>query len=170
MTGRLDGKPYSRSILVGPTILERARQTADESRSADGVVWVRDVILFERLPLDGLSETSLRFDLLDAGTVWIDDVKLFKLAFSDAEQKALTRLVGVAEYRVSQERVLDLLQFLDGYWPRALREQIPDDSPLLETRRRSTNATERPAPAETSDQPEKKKNSLEKAFDRLKFW
>ena len=168
MTGRLDGKPYSRQILVGPTILERARAAAEsESNVNGGVVWVRDVILFERLPLAGLSETSLRFDLLGAGTVWIDDVKLFKLAFSDAEQKALTRLVGIAERRVSQERVLDLLQFLDGYWPRALREQIPDDSPLLESRRRATDAT---APAETPAKEEKKKNSLEKAFDRLKFW
>lgn len=174
LTGRLDGEPYSRQLLVGPTILERARRAAAESGdSDDGVVWVRDVILFERLPLDGLSETSLRFDLLGAGTVWLDDVKLFKLAFSDAEQKALTRLVGVAERRVSQEKILDLLQFLDGYWPRALREQIPDDSPLLESRRRASEATAPPAPAETPEKPEKpekKKNSLEKAFDRLKFW
>ncbi|MBQ7109605.1 MAG: hypothetical protein IJO06_00130 [Thermoguttaceae bacterium] len=170
LTARLDGEPYSRQVLVGPTILERARRVADESRPDDGVVWVRDVILFERLPLAGLSETSLRFDLLGAGDVWIDEVKLFKLAFSDDEQKALTRLVGIAEYRVSQERVLDLLQFLDGYWPRALREQIPDDSPLLESRRRITNAVGPVAPSAPPAQPEKKKNSLEKAFDRLKFW
>ena len=166
LTGRLDGKPFSRQILVGPTLLEKARRDA-ESRSDGGVVWIRDSILFERLPLDGLSETSLRFDLLGAGTVWIDDVKLFKLAFSENEQKALTRLVGIAEYRVSQDRVLDLLQFLDGYWPRALREQIPDDSPLLESRRRAPVA---PASDETPAKEEKKKNSFEKALDRLKFW
>ncbi len=170
LTCRLDGEPYSRQLSVGPTILERARRAAAESRPDNGVVWIRDVILFERLPLAGLSETSLRFDLLGPGTVWIDDVKLFKLAFSDAEQKALTRLVGVAEYRVSQERILDLLQFLDGYWPRALREQIPDDSPLLESRRRATDALGPPVPVETPAKPEKKKNSIEKAFDRLKFW
>ena len=79
----------------------------------------------------------------------------------------MTRLVGIAEYRVSQDRVLDLLQFLDGYWPRALREQIPDDSPLLESRRRAPVA---PASDETPAKEEKKKNSFEKALDRLKFW
>lgn len=170
LTGRLDGRPYSRQIAVGSTILERARRTAEESGATDGVVWVRDVILFERLPLDGLSETSLHFDLLGAGTVWLDEIELFKLAFSDAEQKALTRLVAVAERRVAQERTLDLLQFLDGYWPRALREQIPDDFPLLESRRRATDATGPVAPSAPSAQPAKKKNSIEKAFDRLKFW
>jgi len=170
LTGRLDGRPYSRQIVVGSTILERARRIAEESGATDGVVWVRDVILFERLPLDGLSETSLHFDLLGAGTVWLDEIELFKLAFSDAEQKALTRLVAVAERRVAQERTLDLLQLLDGYWPRALREQIPDDSPLLESRRRATDATGPVAPSASSAQPEKKKNSIEKAFDRLKFW
>ena len=170
LTGRLDGEPYSRQIAVGSTILERARRIAEESEASDDVVWVRDVILFERLPLDGLTETSLRFDLLGPGTVWLDEIELFKLAFSDAEQKALTRLVGIAERRVAQERILDLLQFLDGYWPRALCEQIPDGSPLLESRRQETDATGQVAPVETPAKKEKKKNSLEKAFDRLKFW
>ncbi|MBR4833622.1 MAG: hypothetical protein IKU86_04710, partial [Thermoguttaceae bacterium] len=165
LTGRLNGELYSRQVLVGPTILERARRAGAETEPVDGVVWVRDVILFESLPLDGLSETSLRFDLLGAGTVWLDEVKLFKLAFAGAEQKALTRLVGVAEYRVAQDRTLDLLQFFDGYWPRALAEQIPDDSPLLESRRRAPNA-----PSEAPEKPEKSKNSFQKAVDRLKFW
>lgn len=168
LTGRLDGEPYSRQVLVGPTILERARRAGAESD--DGVVWVRDVILFERLPLDGLAETSLRFDLLGAGTVWLDEIKLFKLAFADAEQKALARLVGVAEYRVAQDRALDLLQFFDGYWPRALAEQIPDDSPLLESRRRAPNAPTGSAPTEDPKKSEKSKNSFQKAVERLKFW
>ncbi|MBP3531994.1 MAG: hypothetical protein J6K25_12570 [Thermoguttaceae bacterium] len=167
LTGRLDGKPYSRQMLIGPSVLDRARNAAAESRSEDGVVWVRDSFLFDYLPLVGLSETSLRFDLLGPGTVWIDDVQLFKLGFSDDEQKALKRLVGIAEYRVSQDRILDLLQFLDGYWARSFREEIPDGSPLLESRRRATDAA---APAETPVKEEKKKNALEKAFDRLKFW
>lgn len=168
LTGRLDGEPYSRQVLVGPTILERARRAGAESD--DGVVWVRDVILFERLPLDGLAETSLRFDLLGAGTVWLDEIKLFKLAFADAEQKALARLVGVAEYRVAQDRALDLLQFFDGYWPRALAEQIPDDSPLLESRRRAPNAPTESAPTEDPKKSEKSKNPFQKAVERLKFW
>ncbi len=168
LTGRLNGEPYSRQVLVGPTVLERARRA--ETEADGGVVWARDVILFERLPLAGLSETSLRFDLLGAGTVWLDEVKLFKLAFADAEQKALTRLVGVAEYRVAQDRALDLLQFFDGYWPRALAEQIPNGSPLLEARRRTPTPAVDSAAREEVEKPEKSKNSLQKAFDRLKFW
>lgn len=172
LTGRFNGKPWSRQVLVGSQLLEQARKIAAESESKanGGVVWIRDSILFENLPFVGLSETSLRFDLLGAGTVWIDEVGVFKLGFDKNEKKALTRLVGIAERRVSQDQILDLLQFFDGYWPRAFREHIPDDSPLLESRRRAAEApVETPAQEEEKEK-EEKKNALEKTLDLLKFW
>lgn len=173
LTGRRDGAPYLRRLVVGPTILERARQQGAKP-DENGVVWIRDVVLFDRLPLDGFESASLRFDLLGPGRVWLDDVSLYKLAFADAEQNELMRVVNVAEFRISKNRVLDSLNLLDEYWAKLLKEEIPDDSPLLATRRGRT-ADVAAAPKETpADAPkkedEKPKNGFEKALEKLKFW
>ncbi len=167
LTGRLNGAAYNRRVAVGQTIIERARKL--QANSSDELIWVQDVALFNRLPLEGLEDLSLRFEICGKGTVWIDNIKLYKLAFANEEQNELMRSINTAEYRVSQDRVNDVLFMLDGYWAKLLKEQIPDDSPLLAA------LPDKPTKNESEPKNEDAKEQEEKGFitrtlDKMKFW
>ncbi|MBR5627248.1 MAG: family 10 glycosylhydrolase, partial [Thermoguttaceae bacterium] len=88
LTGRYQGMPYQRLLVVGPTVWERAHQLCQEGKikPENGILWIQDVVLFDHLPLNDLENVSLRFDMLASGTVWIDQIRLYKLAFADMEQ------------------------------------------------------------------------------------
>ncbi|MBP5622214.1 MAG: hypothetical protein J6X44_09385, partial [Thermoguttaceae bacterium] len=167
LVGRYYDKPFNRRVSVGPTVLKRS-QNLNQDDAENGIVWLRDVVLFDRLPLDGLEDLSLRFELCGAGSVWLDQIRLYKLAFTDAEQNELMKIINTAEFRVSKDRPLDLLFMLDGYWSKLLAEQIPENSDLLATR------LKRPATAallpEKEEAKQEEKGVLNKAFNKLKFW
>lgn len=96
------------------------------------------------LPLEGLSQLSMRFDLIGPGAVWIDDVQLFDLAFSKQEVNSLTKLLQWAHVTLQNGKVGDCMRLLDGYWPQFLEENVPLRSRLA---RRSDPSA--PPPAET---------------------
>lgn len=166
LVGRYYGKPFNRRVSVGSTVLKRSHNL-NQDDAENGVVWLRDVVLFDRLPLDGLEDLSLRFELCGVGAVWLDQIRLYKLAFTDAEQNELMKTINTAEFRVSKDRTLDTLFMLDGYWSKMLAEQIPENSELLATRPKR--------PATTALLPEKEEKKQEegvfnKALNKLKFW
>ena len=168
LVGRYNGKPFSRRVSVGSAVLKRS-QNLNQEDAENGIVWLRDVVLFDRLPLDGLEDLSLRFELCGSGSVWLDQIRLYKLAFTDAEQNELMKIINNAEFRVSQDRTLDVLFMLDGYWSKLLSEQIPEDSDLLAARpKRPVNASLLPEKEEENKQEEK--GVFNRAFNRLKFW
>lgn len=160
LAGKLNGFVFSRRIPIDPAVLTKASEQGQSEalRTAENVVWYNDVMLFDKLPLDGLEDLSLRFELGGPGEVWLDQIRLFSLAFANAEQAELMKLINTAEFRASQERVTDVMFMLDGYWARLLEEQIPDDSPLMASRpiRKATVATrppEKTGATETDENP-----------------
>jgi hypothetical protein len=90
-----------------------------------GVRWHRLIIPFDRLPPNGLDDFRIGFRLSAPGTVWIDNVTLYRMTFTSNEIKALQQLVLVAHGRCSAERVSDLLTILEGYWSRYLFRHVP---------------------------------------------
>jgi hypothetical protein len=121
LQGSHRGKPMVRTAAIGPTILQRCRET----EPVEGVRWHPVVVPLDDLPLNGLSDLRLRFDLRGPGKVWIDQMKLYRLAFTDAERTELMRLISVANLRFYKNRVSDSLELLEGYWPRLLSKYIP---------------------------------------------
>ena len=88
--------------------------------------WSAFVFPVNDLPLEGLSSLRVRFDLLGAGEVWIDDVRLCDLAFNKKELVEMSRLISPAERRKLQRgQVADCLRVLDSYWARFLVDQVP---------------------------------------------
>jgi hypothetical protein len=119
LEGKLDGERYYRHAPVG--LDPRGVQAAGPI----GTNWSAYVFQVDDLPLQGLSKLHVRFDLRGPGEVWVDEVELFDLAFSENERKELNKLITLANVTLEQHRIGDCLRLLDGYWPRFLEENVP---------------------------------------------
>lgn len=124
--GKLRGHPYYRFAPVG-----LKPQNAAEAPPI-GTDWSQPPFVFrvDDLPLQGLTELRVRFDLMGPGEVWIDDVQLFDLDFSEVdghknELTELYKLITLANVTLEDGEVGDCLRLLEGYWPRFLQQHVP---------------------------------------------
>ena len=62
---------------------------------------------------------------MGAGEVWVDDVQLFDMAFTENERRELAKLIMVAEYQLQNRQIGDCVRLLEGYWPRFLEDHVP---------------------------------------------
>lgn len=112
--GKFDGQDYYRYAAVG----------AAEAGGGSGVPipgeWTQYWFQVSDLPLEQRGQMRVRFDLMGAGEVRIDDVQLFDLAFNEKELRELAKLITLAEYHLQNRQIGDCLRLLDGYWPRFL--------------------------------------------------
>ena len=90
--------------------------------------WSRYVLQMDDLPATGLESLRVRFDLLGPGSVEIDEVRLFDLAFAEAQRVQLTRLLTVLDQRLAADDVGGCLVDLAGHWPRYLEAFVPEQS------------------------------------------
>ncbi|MGA2621526.1 MAG: family 10 glycosylhydrolase [Thermoguttaceae bacterium] len=117
--GKMSGRDYYRFAAIGrPT-------AAGQPAFPIGARWGQFIFQVDDLPLEGLSPLRVRFDLMGPGEVWIDDVQLFDLAFSETEVRALCKLITLAGVDLQNGQVGDCLRLLEGYWPRLLTESVP---------------------------------------------
>jgi hypothetical protein len=86
--------------------------------------WNEYMVPFNDLPTDLIDQARVRFDLVGAGTVWIDDVRLERLHFDDFEQRDLIKIIVGASERLNNDQFSDCLRLLNGYWPRFLTENV----------------------------------------------
>jgi len=87
--------------------------------------WAEYIFKVDDLPLDGLSQLRVRFDLKGPGEVWIDDVELFDKVFTTNENMQLAELITRAHIRLENGQIADCMRLLGGYWPRFLEENVP---------------------------------------------
>jgi hypothetical protein len=116
---KLHGRDYYRYAPVG------LEQAPGQPPTLIAGQWSQYMVRFGDLPLDGLSSLRVRFDLMGAGEVWIDDVQLFGLAFKGSELVELQKLITLADVKLKNGQVGDCLRLLEGYWPRFLDENVP---------------------------------------------
>jgi hypothetical protein len=90
--------------------------------------WSQFVLQVDDLPENGLDALRVRFDLLGPGTVEIDEVRVFDLAFDERQRTELSRIVALLEQRLGDADVGGCLTGLDGYWPRYLEAFVPDNA------------------------------------------
>jgi hypothetical protein len=96
--------------------------------------WRYFIFTVDNLPLAGLSDLQVRFDLMGAGEVWIDDVVVLDLALSDNERTELSRMVTRAQFSLEDGRLADCVRVLDSYWPRFLEENVQLSQTTLATK------------------------------------
>ena len=76
--GKLDGRDYYRFAPVGQSA------AAGQTPFAIGTQWRQYFFQVDDLPLTGLAQLHVRFDLMGAGEVWVDDVQLYDMALGEA--------------------------------------------------------------------------------------
>jgi hypothetical protein len=121
--GKLCGRDYYRFTSVG--------QPAAQGQAVNPLTaaWGWYIFQVDDLPLEGLSQLRVRFDLMGQGEVWVDDVQLFNLALSETEIRALYKLITMASATLQNGQVSDCMRLLDGYWPRFLMANVPAGRP-----------------------------------------
>jgi hypothetical protein len=126
--------------------------------------WSQFVLQVDDLPAHGLESLRVRFDLLGPGTIEIDGVRVFDLAFDESQRVQLSRQLSVMEQRLAADDMGSCLVELDTYWPRFLTTFVSDDAVAAQredTLRGTSGPTQSPAPtAERSGS----------MFDRVRRW
>jgi hypothetical protein len=89
--------------------------------------WQRFAVHFDDLPVQGIENLRIGFDLMGAGQVWIDDVAVYDRWFDGNDTKAITQMLASASLMLTQPEKLDQCRrILNSYWPRFLDEHFPD--------------------------------------------
>ncbi len=116
--GKLDGRTFYRRDNVG---------AAEEGTRPLplGTEWAAYRFPLNSLPMEGLSELRVGFDLMGEGEVWIDDVQVYDLWFEDAEQRELLKMIANADFQLTSGQVADAQRFVESYWPQFLRAHVP---------------------------------------------
>jgi hypothetical protein len=114
--------------------------------------WAEYLFPFEALPTTAGTKYRVRFDLMGAGEVRVDDVRLLNLSLSPEERTGFAKIVSLANIYVQGEQWADCADVLDGYWPRFVEENVPLGA-VLEARRneRAIESGTRTPAAEGSD-------------------
>jgi len=87
--------------------------------------WSQFVLQIDDLPTRGIESLRVRLDLLGPGSVEIDDVRVFDLAFEESQRVQLSRLLAVADERFAAGDIGGCLVDVDGHWPRFLERFVP---------------------------------------------
>ena len=156
LEGMQDGREYYRFAPVGGL--------AGGKPLTPG--WSQYVLQVDDLPAHGLESLRVRFDLLGPGTVEIDGVRVFDLAFDESQRVQLSRRLSVMEERLRASDLGSCLVELDTYWPRFLAEFVTDDAvaAMAAVRDDAMRGTEGPA---QPTPPAERSGSM---FDRVRRW
>ncbi|MEX0678880.1 MAG: family 10 glycosylhydrolase [Pirellulales bacterium] len=123
-------------------IIERVGEKARVSGD-----WVPYSFPIIDVPSEGLSNLRVRFELLGAGEVWIDDVQVFGLWFDDVERLELGKIVSLASLHLEKRQFADCTRLLEGYWPQFLVANVaisPANTPLAQRRQPTAPPREPP--------------------------
>jgi hypothetical protein len=148
------GKPFNRGVPVEETLLPRLMNVQPNN----GVRWHQLVTMFERLPLESLEEVRIGIQYAGSGTVWLDDIVLYQVLFSDNENKELLKLLFIAGQRCTLGKVSDLTSQLEDYWAQFLFQHVPESIPQPAT------ATPKPSIAKEIAAPPKSPTWYQRAW------
>jgi hypothetical protein len=115
--------------------------------------WTQYIFPVEDLPLEGFPQMRVRLDLMGPGVVWLDDVQLFHLKFSQNERIELSKILVTARGALRNGDFADCLHMLEGYWPQFLNRQIPASAIAASRSARAETAATRPAAPVSPDAP-----------------
>jgi hypothetical protein len=155
--GKLNGRDYYRFAQVGRP------PEGSPPTTALGGEWEQFIFQVDDLPLTGLSLLRVRFDLMGAGEVCVDDVQLFDLAFSNPEIIELSKLIILADMKLQYAQLGDCVRLLEGYWPRFLNENVPLSPSMLAKQpaaKKPPSEKSAEKPAETTGMMDRVKNMI----------
>jgi hypothetical protein len=169
--GKLDGATYYRRANVGASEYGRPVKPLQKG-------WASYRFPLTDLPLSGLTDLRVGFDLMGEGEVWIDEVQVYDVWFEDNERDELLKNIAAADFQLGAGQVADCHRLLEGYWARYLREFVPLDEPqpmiAKPARPAPPVAANHPpkaaAAAETAARAEPERPTRTSALERMRRW
>ena len=129
--GRYFGQPYYRPRTIGMLQTGRA---SNQKPAVLHATWTKYVIVVDDLPVRGLTDIRVGFDLMSAGQVEIDNLQVYDLWFQPREYRELMKEVSLAYSHQKQGRVADSYRFLNAFWPRYISRYRPPEFPKIARR------------------------------------
>ena len=129
--GRYYGQPYYRPRTIGRSQTGRPDNQQPAVLQAD---WTKYVIVVDDLPVQGLTDIRVGFDLMSVGQVEIDNLQVYDLWFQPREYRELMKEVALAYSHQKQGRVADSYRFLNAFWPRYISRYTPPGFPEVARR------------------------------------
>lgn len=95
-----------------------------------GREWKEFAVHFDDLPLSSRQPMRIGFDLMGAGHVEIDNVRVFDRWFDKQDSNAITQQLQVAGFQLTSNGNVDKCRrILSGYWPSFLYQYYSESSP-----------------------------------------
>lgn len=91
-------------------------------------LWSQFVLQVDDLPTRGMESLRVRLDLLAGGTVQIDDVRIFDLAFDESQRVQLSKVLALADHHLASGDLGACVLDLDSHWPRFLDAFVTEDA------------------------------------------
>ena len=143
--------PMAVHLLSSETELKLSQEMTQVAISPE---FKRVEVSFDSLPAN-LSALQVRFEMINAGEVWIDDLQINDTSFTPQEQKLLDKILHSAFLHRKEDNLLRCYESITGYWPRFLMRHIHP----VEVARKGSDA-----PVKAKPTPQK-----QRFFDRLKL-
>ena len=122
------------------------------------VAWSQFILPFDDVPASGVDKLQLDFILQGSGRVWIDDVQLFDLGFSQTEISQLGKILALADAQLQNGEYGQCLSELESYWPRFLSAYVPIGAQTVATGPIAKPAAGTTAPPSPTDRSATKPN------------
>ena len=120
--GKSNGKNYYRFGSVGSL-------SPDPNINQVGSKWKRFAVHFDDLPIEGLSDVRVGFDLMGPGEVQIDNVQIYDRWFDENDAKAITQMLASTGTLLSKPETIDSCRrLLESYWVQFLDRYVETDS------------------------------------------
>lgn len=137
--------------------------------------WAQYILQVDDLPLEGLGNLCVRIDLLGTGEVYLDDVQLFDLNFTEQERRQFDKQLALADFQLQQGQLGLCYQDLQGYWPRYLLELVPATPPSPQATAQQNTVQQLAPPAAVPNEtpaarPPEKQATKPGAMERVKEW
>ncbi|MBQ1456126.1 MAG: hypothetical protein IIZ25_09805 [Thermoguttaceae bacterium] len=130
LVGSSADRQWTRTLQPGEALLRsiERKRASGQVTAVDGIIWTREVLLFDTLPIEGLEQTSLRFDLTGPGVVWLDDMRLYDTALLRSEQEDLAQCVASAARACGEDRFADAAALLELPAMEILARCVPEEA------------------------------------------
>jgi hypothetical protein len=89
-----------------------------------GTNWEAKQFRARDLPDGQIHRIQVRFQLLDEGTLWVDEARVCALPISQDEKLAISKSVSAIYKAWKERRWSDFERLSDGYWPTYLMETV----------------------------------------------
>ena len=157
-----EGREYYRFAPVG----------AGPNARAPHAEWAQFVLQVDDLPSVGLETLRVRLDLLAGGAVQVDDIRVFDLAFDEAQRVRLARSLALVEERLAAGDLGACAVELDRHWARFLDAFVSEAAAARAEAARQASAEaargdEARAPVARDAAPEAPRTGI---LDRVRRW